>query len=244
MASVWVIDGQSIYCQDGLPHRCRVTVDFDCPTWQAIDRHTASSLGVDVSQGEFVAYRALVGTVNAQLATELCHAIELSYWHKTHQYCTCCGTATPHPTIPKTCPDCHHHSYPSISPCVITAVTRFCPRAHKRQILLAKHHRRTDIYTLIAGFVESGETLEMAVRREVKEEVGISIDTPTYVGSQAWPYPNNLMMGFVANYHSGDITPQVDEIAEARFFDVDDLPAIAPVGTIARQIIDDICQMG
>lgn len=82
MANVWVIDGQSIYCQDGLPHRCRVVVDFDCPTWQAIDRHTASSLGVDVSQGEFVAYRALVGTVNAQLATELCHAIELSYWHK------------------------------------------------------------------------------------------------------------------------------------------------------------------
>lgn len=244
MANVWVIDGQAIYCQDGSPYRCDVGADFKHPTWQAIDKHTAISLGIDVLQGEFVAYRALVGTLDASLAFELCHAIQLLHWHNTHQYCACCGTATPKPTNPKICPNCHHHSYPTISPCIITAVTRVCPITHKRQILLAKHHRRTDIYTLIAGFVEAGETLEMAVHREVKEEVGLTIDAPTYVGSQAWPYPNNLMIGFVANYQSGDITPQADEIAEARFFDVDDLPTIAPIGTIARRIIDDICQMG
>lgn len=125
---------------------------------------------------------------------------------------------------------------------MIVAITRICPTTQKPQILLAKHHRRTDIYTLIAGFVEVGETPEMAVHREVFEEVGIWVDNVRYVSSQPWPYPNNLMMGFVAEYRLGDITPQADEISDARFFEVDNLPPIAPLGTLARQLIDGVCQ--
>lgn len=87
-----------------------------------------------------------------------------------------------------------------------------------------------------------GETPEMAVHREVFEEVGIWVDNVRYVSSQPWPYPNNLMMGFVAEYRLGDITPQADEISDARFFEVDNLPPIAPLGTLARQLIDGVCQ--
>ncbi|MDO4897299.1 MAG: NAD(+) diphosphatase [Moraxella sp.] len=240
MVSFWIIDGQSVFCQDGFPHRCMVATDDPAPTYRAIDHQTAQALGVDLSKGEFLTYRSLVGTLDTTLALELSGAIQFVHWHKTHQYCTVCGTPTLTPSIPKVCPNCHHHSYPTISPCVIVAITRICPTTQKPQILLARHHRHSAIYTLIAGFVEIGETLEMTVHREVKEEVGVLIDEPIYLGSQAWPYPSNLMVGFLANYQTGDITPQADEIADAHFFDLDNLPKVAPKGTIAHTIIDDV----
>lgn len=249
----WVIDGQSVYCQGGLPHLCQISNDGSTPDASdvAIDRQSALALGADLSAGEFIGYRALSGVLDVAFACKLSQAIQLIHHQHTHKYCTRCGTPfllTDEPnvvllnhTAPMRCPNCHHHSYPVISPCVISAIIRTHPTTHKTQILLARHHRHTNIHTLIAGFVEAGETLEMAVRREVAEEVGLQIDTPRYLGSQAWPYPSNLMVGFVANYHSGDITPQADELIDARFFDTDDLPAIAPKGTIARKIIDVVC---
>ena len=231
----WVIDGQSVYCQDGLPHRHFIPTDST-----VIDRQSALALNIDLSAGEFISYRVLVGSLDIHLACQLSCAIQQIHHQNTHKYCSYCGTAFLTATS-HTCPNCHHHSYPIISPCVITAVIRPNPTTQKTQILLAKHHRHTSIYSLIAGFVEMGETLEMAVCREVAEEVGIKIDTPSYLGSQAWPYPSNLMVGFVARYHSGNIVLQADELADARFFDIDNLPAIAPKGTIARKIIDEIC---
>ena len=231
----WVIDGQSVYCQDGLPHRCVIATDSI-----AIDYQTAQKLGIDLSMGEFINHRTLISAIDTNLACQLSQAIQLIHHQNTHKYCTHCGTPISLNILP-ICPNCHHHSYPIISPCIITAVIRQNPTNNKMQILLAKHRRHNDIYTLIAGFVEIGETLEMAVYREVAEEVGVQIDTPCYFGSQAWPHPSNLMVGFITNYRFGDITLQDDEIVDARFFDMDALPAIAPKGTIARKIIDEIC---
>lgn len=198
MMKVWVIDGQSVYCQDDLPHRVFVPKELLTQDL-ALDKDTALGLGVDLSLGSFVGYRTLIGMLDNELACELSYAIQL-----------------------------------------ITAVIRTHPTTQKTQLLLAKHHRHAEIYTLIAGFVEMGETLEMAVCREVHEEVGLQIDAPTYFGSQAWPYPSNLMVGFIARHRLGDIKLQPDEIADARFFDLDDLPKVAPKGTIARTIIDDV----
>lgn len=94
------------------------------------------------------------------------------------------------------------------------------------------------MYGLIAGFVEVGETLEQAVCREVFEEVGLQVGQLRYFGSQFWPYPSNLMVGFVAEYQSGSVVLQADELADARFFDLDDLPNVPKFGTIARQMIE------
>ena len=89
--------------------------------------------------------------------------------------------------------------------------------------------------------MEIGETLERATAREVYEEVGLQIDAPMYFNSQAWPYPTNLMVGFIAKYRSGKIILQQDELNDARFFDMDKLPNLPPCGTLARKIIDAVC---
>lgn len=166
---VWVIDGQSVYCQDGLPHRVFVPKEHLTQDL-ALDKDTALRLGVDLSLGCFVSYRTLIGMLDNELACELSYAIQLIHHKNTHQYCSRCGT----PLHDDACKTCNHHSYPTVSPCIITAVIRTHPTTQKTQLLLAKHHRHAEIYTLIAGFVEMGETLEMAVCREVHEESGLT----------------------------------------------------------------------
>lgn len=99
------------------------------------------------------------------------------------------------------------------------------------------------MYGLIAGFVEAGESIESAVHREVMEEVGLSVSNLRYHSSQPWPYPTNLMLGFIADYAGGEIHPQADEIKEARFFDVDDLPLTPKAGTIAHTLIQSVIHL-
>jgi NAD+ diphosphatase len=107
-----------------------------------------------------------------------------------------------------------------------------------KQILLARSKRhKPGFFSILAGFVESGETLEQAAAREVYEEVGIRIQNLRYVGSQPWPFPHSLMTGFLADYQSGDIVCQEDEIAEANWFDFTALPEIPPVQTLSGQMI-------
>ena len=106
------------------------------------------------------------------------------------------------------------------------------------KILLARHAQRNqDVYTCLAGFVEAGESIEHAVRREIMEETGIKVKNIKYFGSQSWPFPANLMFGFTAEYESGEITPQADEIADAQWFDRDNSPATPPKGSIAYKLI-------
>ena len=166
-------------------------------------------------------------------------AVQLLTWDRTHQYCGQCGGHTePAPNErAKRCPACGLLSYPRLSPAIIIAVVR--RDGDTNHILLARNHRfPPGRFSVLAGYVEPGETLEDCARREVYEEVGVHIQDITYFSSQPWPFPHSLMIGFTANYAGGDITLEEAEIAEAHWFAADALPGIPPPMTIARRLID------
>lgn len=161
---------------------------------------------------------------------------QILFWEEQHKFCGACGTPTTFSTkeTAKVCPQCNAIYFPRITPAVITAVFK------GEQILLAHNSKfREGLYSLIAGFVEAGETLEQAVAREIYEEVGIEVKNIRYFGSQPWPFPNSLMLGFTAEYHSGLVKPDGKEISNAGWFSKDQLPTIPSKGSIAREIIDN-----
>ena len=162
-------------------------------------------------------------------------AYQIMNWDRTHQYCSRCGTQTENKTNEraKLCPSCGLVNYPRISPAIIVAITR------GREILLARGSSfQTAFYSVLAGFVEPGETFEECVQREVEEEVGLKVKNIKYFGSQPWPFPDSLMVGFTAEYDSGDVTIDKREILDAGWFTADQLPLIPRKGSIARQLID------
>ena len=143
--------------------------------------------------------------------------------------------------ISKRCTNCGKELWPQLATAVIVRVT--CGRGvvgESESILLvhAKNFRRP-YYGLVAGFVETGETLEEAVRREVKEETGIEIENIRYFGSQPWPYPCGLMIGFTADYKKGELHLQRSELSSGGWFTREDMPAIPGKSSIARRLIDD-----
>lgn len=155
-------------------------------------------------------------------------------WHCNSKFCSVCGSPlSPHAKLTvMECPSCRRIFFPRIEPCIIVLITR------GKKILLARHaNRNQDMYACIAGFVEAGESAEEAVRREVKEEVGIEIKNIKYRGSQSWPFPDQMMLGFTAEYKSGDLTLQKEEIADAQWFDRNNVPASPKPGSIAYRLI-------
>lgn len=188
----------------------------------------------------FRQFVSMLGTADIAMATK---AIQLIRWQQDHGFCSRCGSTTvlhPQNDLAMVCPNCHYHQYPRLQPCVIVAITRYINQ--QPHILLA-HHSRYNIpmYGLIAGFVEAGESLEDCIHREVMEETGLNIKNITYFASQPWPYPSNLMVGFTAEYASGELNLQLDEIDDAQFFAFDALPQIPPKGSIAHHLITHIC---
>ena len=166
-------------------------------------------------------------------------AVQIVDWDRTHQYCGRCGTPVESLSTEraKQCPACGLTNFPRLSPAIIIAVVRHT--AEGPRLLLARNHRFPQgLYSVIAGFVEPGETLEECARREVMEEVGIAIKNIRYVASQPWPFPNSLMLGFTAEYAGGDIVLEEAEIAEAGWFAPDALPGLPPPISIARRLID------
>ncbi|MBW7883337.1 MAG: NAD(+) diphosphatase [Caldilineaceae bacterium] len=181
-------------------------------------------------------YLASAGATMAQLAIR---ARQVVYWDRDHQYCGRCGTPTellPDERV-RSCPQCGLSNYPRLSPAIIIAVTRRF--AAETRILLARNHRfPAGRYSVIAGFVEPGETLEECAHREVLEEVGIQIRNIRYFGSQPWPFPHSLMIGFTAEYAGGEFVLEEGEIADAQWFAAGELPLVPPKISIARQLID------
>jgi NAD+ diphosphatase len=166
-------------------------------------------------------------------------AVQIIDWDRTHQFCGRCGA--PMAAVPneraKRCTVCSLSNYPRLSPAIIIAVTR--EMEGERRILLARNHRfPAGRYSVLAGFVEPGESLEECAAREVYEEVGIELDNIRYFGSQPWPFPNSLMLGFTAEYASGDLRLEAAEIAEANWFGVNNLPNLPQRPSIARRLID------
>lgn len=163
----------------------------------------------------------------------------LAHWERDHQYCGRCGSPTELVAGERLCrcTRCGLSSYPRISPAIIIAVTRCAGQGE--QILLARNHRfPPGRYSVVAGFVEAGETLEECAAREVQEEVGVQIDNIRYFGSQSWPFPNSLMIGLTADYAGGEINLEESEIADAQWFSPPDMPQLPPKISIARQLIE------
>lgn len=168
-------------------------------------------------------------------------AVQVVAWDRNHRFCGRCGAQT-EPVAgerARRCPNCGLSAYPRLTPAIIVLVTR---GEHDEQALLAWGRRApTRRYSTLAGFVEVGEGLEEAVRREVREEVGVELDSVTYFGSQPWPFPGQLMVGFRARHAGGEIVIQESEIVEARWFSAAEVEA-APTSrgpfSIAGWLID------
>ncbi|MEM9905489.1 MAG: NAD(+) diphosphatase [Cyanobacteria bacterium P01_D01_bin.44] len=162
-------------------------------------------------------------------------AYQIMEWDRTHQYCGHCATEMINTgkDRAKHCPNCGLRQYPRLSPAIIVLISR------GDELLLARAPRfREGMYSVLAGFVEPGESLEETVAREVYEEVGIAIKDIRYFGSQPWPFPNSLMIGFTASYAGGEIVIDGEEIEAAAWFTKENLPPVPGKLSIARQLID------
>lgn len=165
-------------------------------------------------------------------------AAQVLTWDADHRYCSRCGAETESHDSERAraCPACGHMAFPRLTPAVIMLVER-----DDGQALLAWGRQFPGrFFSALAGFVEPGETLEQTVHREVKEEVGVDVANVRYFGSQPWPFPHSLMIGFNADYAGGDLQIQESEIVEAGWFRHDELPPV-PKGrmSIAGWLLED-----
>ncbi len=162
---------------------------------------------------------------------------ELEEWRLDNRFCGRCGVAMkPHDNPAERaflCPSCGYVSYPKIAPAVIALVTK-----GDKVLLQRNTHYKGVVWSLVAGFVDAGECLEDAVRREIREEASIEVKDIRYFGSQTWPFPSNIMIGFRAEYASGDLKPDGEEVIESGWFARTNLPEIPRPGSIARTMLD------
>jgi NAD+ diphosphatase len=197
----------------------------------------ASALGEDeeVDGLELRHLRALYGVLPDDHWALAGRAVQLVEWERTHRFCGVCGAPTEACAGERArrCTACEHLAFPRLSPAVIVLVRR------GSELLLARGRRFTEpIYSCIAGFVDPGESLEEAVAREVREEVGIDIADIRYFGSQSWPFPHSLMIGFTASWAGGEIALEEEELLDAGWFTAEALPELPPRLSIARRLID------
>ena len=183
----------------------------------------------------FEGVRSLFGRISDGFFSVAARALEVVEWDRTHRFCGACGAAT---TIKqgeraRECPACGHLSYPRISPAVIVAVV-------KGDMLLLARARRfpPGFYSVLAGYVEPGETLEECVAREVKEETGVEVKNLRYFASQPWPFPHSLMVAFTAEHAGGDIRIDETELVDAGWYTADALPSLPDPLTVARRLIN------
>ena len=180
--------------------------------------------------------RALGAVWSTEEWTLAGRAVQLVEWVRTNRFCGRCATPNERAAEERAmrCPACGLSAYPRVAPAIIVLVRR------GDEALLAQGNRSPRrMFSALAGFVEPGETLEETVHREVFEEVGIRLHAPRYVASQPWPFPHSVMIGFTAEWASGELAPDGDEILEAHWWRADELPPIPPSLSIARRLIDD-----
>ncbi|RUO24067.1 NAD(+) diphosphatase [Aliidiomarina minuta] len=185
----------------------------------------------------FQPLRTLLAKLDSQLFALAGRACQIAHFIKTHNFCSHCGEPLQEvlDELAVYCTVCDYRTYPRISPCIIVAVHR------PGEILLARGSRHPEgLYSVLAGFVESGESLEQTVHREVFEEAGIDIKNVTYVTSQPWPFPHSLMAGFIAEHAAGEIKLDGIELLEGGWFSLRNLPQTPPSGTIAATLIEEV----
>ena len=185
---------------------------------------------------ELLALRPLWGRVPEPLWTLAGRALQTLAWNRDHAFCGRCGTPTEH--LPgeraRGCPNCGLAAYPRLAPAVIVLIER------DGAALLCHGVRFPGrMYSCLAGFVEPGESLEECVHREIREEAGIEVRDLRYAGSQPWPFPHSLMVGFSAQYAGGDLVLDPSEIVDGGWYRPDALPDLPPYPSIARRLIDE-----
>lgn len=179
--------------------------------------------------------RSMLTHLDASQFHAVSNARHLLWWKNNNRFCGRCGSPLadhPHERA-RVCPDCQNTLYPVIAPAIIVAIRK------DDALLLARNANFPgNRHSIIAGFVEPGESLEQTVQRETREEVGIDVDNISYVTSQPWPFPNSLMLGFTATWKSGEICVDGKEITHAAWFRPgDELPELPPIGSISRLLI-------
>jgi len=197
---------------------------------------------LDTVKGELKSLRSLLFS-NDELAFAIAgKAAQLEDWYKSHRFCGSCGAPTEHHTNQRAvcCTACKTHYFPRINPCAIMLVV------DGDKILLARSSRfKSNFFSCLAGFIEVGETAEETVSREVREEVGLEVENIRYLKSQSWPFPSQLMLAFIVDYKSGEIMLEPEEIAEANWYHVNDLPtvpsaAISVAGELIQHYVNQV----
>jgi NAD+ diphosphatase len=194
-----------------------------------------ASNGFDESRYKLMGIRQLFGLIEDEMFWLAARASHLVNWDRNTHYCGRCGsrTVSRHNEHSKLCPSCNLSIYPKISPAIIVAITK------GDKILLAHNAlNKSNFYSVLAGFVEPGENLEECVVREVKEEAGIDVKNVRYFGSQPWPFPDSLMVGFTAEYAGGELVLDKNELSDAGWFSVDELPPIPGKISVAYKLIN------
>ncbi len=185
--------------------------------------------------------RNILSLLNCDTYRIAVKAYSVILWDKNHQFCSRCGGRTVYKNqgFERLCTRCQLSFFPRISPSIIVLIKK------EEHLLMARSPNfLPGVYGLIAGFVDAGESIEEAVHREVKEEVGIKIKNLIYFGSQQWPFPDSLMIAFTADYCSGDITINSDEIEEAGWYKYDNLPGKPQTSiSIASKLIEDFINL-
>ena len=216
------------------------------PVYKSDEHYVASLPTIDsmlplLGKLEFLNLRQALSHFDLALAKQIVYYQQLRDYYSRHKFCGKCGNQTIKREINKFvfCENCQTENYPHIAPCVIVRIIK------EDKILMARGvNFPPNAWGLIAGFLEIGESLEEAIIRETAEEIGIQIQNIRYWGSQSWPFPNNsLMVGFTAEYKSGEITPDKNEIEAAGFYCANELPGRPSTSfSIASQMIEDFCQ--
>lgn len=204
---------------------------YPCYCLDADDKFTAPADMI------FKELRSLLGQLPQDIFLLAGRAFQIVNWNRMNKFCGKCGTLTElkQGELAKFCPRCQSVYYPRISPAVIVAVV------HNDKILLAHNKNfRPKWFSVIAGFVEPGETFEDCVKRELMEEVSIKVKNIRYFDSQPWPFPDSLMVGFIAEYHSGEISVDGQEIDAAGWYGRDNLPSHPANNTIAGRLIESV----
>jgi NAD+ diphosphatase len=207
-------------------------------------RHCYSAeLPQDAKTGEgfrFADLRMLFATLDGIVHALAGRAVQIVEWDRTHQFCGVCASPTELSANDRSrsCPECKIPTYPRLAPAMIVAVEK------DNQLLLARSpHFPAGIMSVLAGFVEPGESAEEAVMREVFEETAIVVKDVEYFSSQAWPFPNSLMLGFRAKYDSGEIKIDGEEIVAADWFAADAMPTAFPGNvSISQWLIRDFLE--
>jgi len=209
-------------------HRYFLGIDPDGVRYFALQKDTLPGRMDDEARA--AGLREVGGLLSPLQAGLMVHAVALENWQRMHRFCSRCGERTVIAAAGhiRRCPACGAEHYPRTDPAVIMLITD----EEDRALLGRQVHWPEGRFSTLAGFVEPGESLEHAVRREVQEEVGVGIGEVEYVASQPWPFPSSLMLGFNARATTTGIMVDGEEIHEARWFSRDDLAAAFASGEV------------